>query len=208
MSRKLLLSSITIAAAASLLGAGIYARYSDTETSADVLVTAGSINLEVGGTAASTDYSVDNAYPGYETGTGHGFVLMNTGTLPGELHVFLVKDVDNENSLVEPETDSPDLDGVGGEIDSFLNVNVDGNSFGYDGTVPWLGLAGATIGTPVEITSLIWGGNPGPIIIPAGGQYPDSPFELWFGWSISEDATNAIMTDTLGFHVEFVLEQV
>lgn len=205
MSRKLLLSSIAIAATATLLGVGTYAKYSDTETSATASVTAGTLNLEVGGSAASTDYSVDNAYPGYSTGTGHGFVLMNTGSLPGVLHVFIVKDSDDENSLVEPETDVTDP-GLGGEIDNYLNINVDGNSFGYGGTVPWLGLQTAAVGVPVEITSLIWGGPS--ITIPAGGQYPAGPAELWFGWTISPDATNVIMTDSLSFHLMFTLEQV
>jgi hypothetical protein len=205
MSRKLLLSSISIAATAALLGAGVAAKYIDRETAAPVTVTAGTINLEVGGSATTTAYSVDNAYPGYSTGTGHGFVLSNTGTLPGVLHVYLVKDFDAENSLVEPETDSPDIDPASGEIDNYLKVNVDGNSFGYGGTVPWLGLATALPGNPVEITSLIWGAPT--IVIPAGGQYPTPGFELWFGWEISADATNAIMSDSLGFHLEFTLEQ-
>jgi len=206
MSRKLLLSSVSIAATATLLGAGAFARYSDSEKSATATVTAGTLNLEVGGSATTANYTVDNAAPGTSTGTGHGFVLSNTGSLPGELHVFLVKDVDDENSWVEPETDSPDLDAAGGEIDSFLNVTVDGNSFGHDGTVSWMGLETAAIGAPVDVTSMIWG--PHPIIIPAGGQYPGPGFELWFGWAISNDATNAIMSDTLGFHVEFTLDQV
>jgi hypothetical protein len=205
MSRKLLLSSISIAATAALLGAGAFAMYSDSERSATATVTAGTLNLEVGGSAATTSYDVSNAYPGYSTGTSHGFVLSNTGSLPGQLHVFLVKDADDENSLVEPETDISDP-GLGGEIDNFLNVNVDGNSFGYGGTVPWLGLSTVAIGVPVEITGLIWGGPA--IIIPAGGQYPASPFELWFGYSISPDATNVIMTDSLAFHLEFTLVQV
>lgn len=206
MSRKLLLSSISIAATATLLGVGVFARYSDSETSQNVSVTAGTLDLEVGGSAATESYDATNAYPGYSTGTGHGFVLQNTGTLPGNLHVFLVKDFDAENSLVEPETDALDIDPASGEIDNYLNVTVDGNSFGYDGTVPWMGLATMLPGNSVEITSLIWGGPS--ITIPAGGQYPAPGFELWFGYEISADATNAIMTDSLGFHLEFTLEQV
>jgi predicted ribosomally synthesized peptide with SipW-like signal peptide len=205
MSRKLLLSSISIAATAALLGAGVFAKYSDTEQSATATVTAGSLNLVVGGSAASTDFSVSNAYPGYDTGTAFGYVLSNTGTLPGVLHVYLVKDSDQENSLVEPETDVPDL-GPTGEIDNFLSINVDGNSFGYGGTVPWIGLETAAIGQRVDITSMIWGGPA--ITIPAGGQYPAAPFELWFGWKISPDAGNGIMSDSLGFHLEFTLDQV
>lgn len=205
MSRKLLLSSISIAATAALLGAGAFAMYSDTEKSATATVTAGTLDLEVGGTAVGQSYTVDNAYPGYATGTAHGFVLSNTGSLPGQLHVFLVKDADDENSLAEPETDFSDP-GLGGEIDNFLSVTVDGNSFGYGGTVAWMGLETAAIGVPVEITSLIWGGPS--IMIPAGGQYPAPGFELWYGWKISPDATNVIMTDSLAFHLEFTLEQV
>ncbi len=49
MSRKLLLSSIAIAATATMLGVGTYATFSDQETSATATVTAGTLNLEVGG---------------------------------------------------------------------------------------------------------------------------------------------------------------
>lgn len=204
MTRKLLLSGIAVAATAALLGAGTLALYSDTEQSATATVTAGTLNLEVGGSAVGTDYSMTNAYPGYNTGAAHGFVLTNTGTLPGVLHVYLVKDADLENSLVEPETDVPDLSSSG-EIDNYLSITVDGNSFGYGGTTPWIGLESAAIGERVEITSMIWGAPT--ITIPAGGQYPTPGFELWFGWKISTDAGNGIMSDTLGFHLEFTLMQ-
>jgi predicted ribosomally synthesized peptide with SipW-like signal peptide len=204
MSRKLLLSSISIAAAASLIGVGAYAKYSDKEVGGPVSVTAGTLNLEVGGSAVGHNFDVTNAYPGFQSPGLFGYVLKNTGTIDGQLHVFLVKDSDAENSMVEPETDAPDIDPASGEIDNYLNVTVDGNSFGYGGTVPWMGLATMLPGNPVDVTGMIWGGPS--ITIPAGGQYPG--VELWFGYAISPDATNAIMTDTLGFHLEFTLEQV
>ncbi|MDO8361371.1 MAG: TasA family protein [Actinomycetota bacterium] len=203
MSRKALLSSISIAAAVTLLGAGAYARYSDTETSATATITAGTLDLEVGGAANTHDYSMTNAFPGAKSEGLQGYVLSNTGTLPGVLHVFLVKDADDENSLVEPETDLTDP-GLGGEIDSYLTITVDGNSFGYGTVLP--GIETAAVGVPVEITAWIWGAPT--ILIPAGGEYPGAPFELWFGWEISTDATNVIMSDSLGFHLMFTLEQV
>jgi predicted ribosomally synthesized peptide with SipW-like signal peptide len=205
MHRKLLLSSISIAATAALLGAGVYAKYSDTETSSNVSVTAGTLNLVVDGTAVGQNFSFDNAYPGYASPGLFGYVLKNTGSLPGNLHVYLVKDVDEENSLVEPETDALDEDVAGGEIDNFLMVTVDGNSFGYPPAIPSMGLNTVAVGGRIELTSMIWGA---PVItIAPGGQYPAGPAELWFGYKISADATNAIMTDTLGFHLEFTLEQ-
>lgn len=203
MRRKLLLSTISIAATASLLGVGAFAKWSDSETSHNVSVVAGTLDLEVGGSAATTTYDNNNVYPGFTTGTGHGFTLKNTGSVDGKLHVFLVKDYDNENGFAEPENDAPDIDPTSGELDNFMNINVDGNSFGYGGTVPWMGMATMLPGNPVEITSLIWGGPT--ITIPAGGQYPG--VELWFGYEVSTDATNAIMTDSLGFHLLFTLEQ-
>jgi hypothetical protein len=208
MKRKILLSSISIAAAAATLGVGAFARYSDSETGGSATITAGTINLVVGGSASSDTFNETNAYPGEVMGGGHGFVLSNTGSLDGKLRVFIVKDADAENSLVEPETDVTDP-GVGGEIDAFLNVTVDGNSFGYGGSVPWMGLANAAVGDKVDITSMIWGGQPF-VSLPAGASFPAPPppgIELWFGWAIDEDATNAIMTDSLAFHLEFTLDQ-
>ena len=207
MTRKLMLSSLAIAATTMLLGAGTFAKFTDTEQSQKVTVTAGTLDLVVGGTAAGANFDLQNAQPGSKSQGLSGFVLTNNGTLPGQLRVFLVKDVDEENTLIEPETDATDIDPLSGEIDNFLNVMVDGNTFGHGGTLPAMGLDTVAVGDPLEITSMIWGG-PGPIIIPAGGQYPGGPAELWFGWEIPADATNAIMSDSLGFHVEFRLDQV
>jgi predicted ribosomally synthesized peptide with SipW-like signal peptide len=204
MSRKLLLSSIAIAATASLIGVGTYAMYSDTEMSATTSVTAGTLNLEVGGSAVTHDISVTNAYPGYVSPAGIGFTLTNTGTIDGNLRVFLVKDFDEENTLVEPETDAPDPDSDG-EIDAYLNITVDGNTFGPGGLVPSLGLAG--VGERVDITNMIWTVGEAPKLLAAGADYPGAPFELWFGYSILDTADNSIMTDSLGFHLEFTLEQ-
>ena len=73
MSRKLLLSSIAIAATATMLGVGTYAKFSDSEKCRTTTVTAGTMDLKwASGTTTSAvhpDHSVDNAKPGDVTAT-------------------------------------------------------------------------------------------------------------------------------------------
>ncbi len=160
-----MLSSIAIAATATLLGVGTYAKFSDTEKSPQTNIGGRHLRPEVGfiddnlQPAATPTYSVDNAKPGDVMpdnfgSQGSGFMLHNAGSLPGALHVYLVKDSDLENGVVPPEAAfegvNPDATG---EIDNYLQVMVDGNTFGYGGLVPWMGLAD----TPVDITSMICG---------------------------------------------------
>lgn len=207
MKRKLLWSSLAIAAAATLVGTGTFATFVDTDEAPTVNIETGTLQLEVGGAAATVDYSFDNAFPGQVIAPAKGYVLTNTGSLDGELHVYLVKDADGENGMADPESDLPDTDLTGGELDDFLGVTVDGNTFGYGGApaTAVLGLNTVPVGGSIDITGWIWGPNPKPLA--AGERYPAAPFELWFGWKIDPAATNVIQSDTLAFHLEFVLEQ-
>jgi predicted ribosomally synthesized peptide with SipW-like signal peptide len=211
MKKQLLIAGIALTSAAALaVGGGTFASFVDNEVSQNTEVIAGTLDLVVGGTALSEIYNASNAAPGDSDLPGKGYVLTNSGTLPGKLRVNLVKDADAENTCTEPEgVAEPTCAGdTNGELDNWMKVQVDGNSFGFGGTTPWLGLANAPVGGSVDITSMIWGGTPGPITIAAGGQYPTPGFELLFGWGISGSATNVIQSDSLAFHLEFILEQL
>ncbi|HEY7626404.1 MAG TPA: TasA family protein, partial [Ilumatobacteraceae bacterium] len=60
MSRKLLLSSISIAAAASLIGVGAYAKFSDSEQTATHSIAAGTLDLKI-----LNGEQPDSSYPEY-----------------------------------------------------------------------------------------------------------------------------------------------
>lgn len=205
MKRKIMLSSLTIAAAALAVGGGTFAAYHDDERAQDVTVTAGTMDLVVGGDALPIDFSASNAKPGDSFVPNEGYTLTNTGTVDGKLHVYLVKDADRELGIGEPEAEDGDVTSPDGELDQYLAITVDGNSFGGTSILP--GLETVNVGQRVEITNLIWEGMPGPIMLPAGDDYPGAPFELWFGWTVDPAANDTIQSDSLSFHLEFELDQ-
>jgi predicted ribosomally synthesized peptide with SipW-like signal peptide len=205
MKRKIMLSSLTIAAAALAVGSGTFAAYHDDETAQDVTVTAGTMDLVVGGDALAVDFSASNAKPGDTFNPNEGYTLTNDGTVDGILHVYLVKDADDENGIGEPETEDGDATADDGELDQYLRVTVDGNGFGGTSILP--GLESVNVGERLEISDLIWGSPTHPIQLAAGEQFPAAPFELWFGWSVDPAADDTIQSDSLGFHLEFELDQ-
>lgn len=206
MKRKILLSSLAIAAAATAVGGGTLAAFHDDERAQDISVTAGTMDLEVGGNALAVDFDATNVKPGDAHAPSDGYKLTNTGTIDGTLRVFLVKDADDENGIGEPEAEDGDVTAADGELDDQLKIQVDGNTFGASSILP--GLETVSVGGRVDITSMIWGGSPGPILLAAnGGEYPADPYELWLGWTVEAGADDTIQSDSLGFHLEFELDQ-
>jgi predicted ribosomally synthesized peptide with SipW-like signal peptide len=105
MDKKILVSMMVIGLVAALAGAGLYAYFSDTETSTGNTFTAGTLDLKVdgqddGGTVAY--YTLSNMKPGDVT-VYYKWVLKNTGSLPGKLSVTFSPITNNENGVVEPE---------------------------------------------------------------------------------------------------------
>jgi predicted ribosomally synthesized peptide with SipW-like signal peptide len=194
MSRKLLLSSISIAAAASLIGVGAYAKFSDSEVSTTHKVTAGTLDLALNIADPYPEYQipfdVTNAQPG-ETSKGHTpnltkYVHMyNVGNLPGKLSVKVVMDSNDENLVKEPE---PAWDNAAaGELGANLLVSIDG--------------IGAMIDQPLTtldaMAPVFWG-----TLAPGGDGW------VSIDWSIPSSVGNEIMSDSASFHLEFTFEQV
>lgn len=195
MKRKIMLSSLTIAAAALAVGSGTFASFTDKEESGPMTVTAGTLDLTVGGTAAD-GFTIANAKPG-DSGT-ENFMLGNIGSLPGTLHVFLVKDADMENLASEVETENGDNanDGQGyGELDSNLTLSFDG-LVGLE-----THLASMAVGDEYELPPY-WGTD-----IPANSPAPPYDNQPSVTWTIPLATTSIIQSDSVGFHFEFVLEQ-
>lgn len=105
MSKRILFSLMTIILALSLIGAGAFAIFSDTETSTGNAFTAGTLDLKVDGQDDPYVMSVtlSNMKPGDES-VYYKWVLKNTGSLPGKLSVTFGTITNDENGVVEPET--------------------------------------------------------------------------------------------------------
>ena len=194
MSRKLLLSSIAIAATATLLGVGAYAKFSDSETSAIHSVTAGTLDLKIlNGEQPDSSYpeyaaySVLNAAPGDANAQPTKQIhFRNVGSLPGALYVKVVMDTNNENGIVEPEASVDNTDAVG-ELGQNMLVSIDGIGAMQQQRLTDLNAAG-----PVQ-----W-----------GTLAPGAEGWVSVAWAIPSTVGNEIMSDSATFHLEFSLEQL
>ena len=192
MNRKILLSSLAIAAAATAIGGGTFASFSDDETAGPASVTAGTLDLKVSGTAGD-GMTITNAKPG-DTGT-ENFYIENYGSLPGTLHVYLVKDADLENGIGEPETEDGDTTDPDGELDQNIELSFNGHADLGDE------LATMAVGDVYEVPAY-WGTN-----VPANFTSPTADNQPAVVWKIPAGANDVIQSDSLGFHFEFTLEQ-
>jgi predicted ribosomally synthesized peptide with SipW-like signal peptide len=80
MQKKILVSMMVIGLVAALAGAGLYAYFSDTETSSSNTFTAGTLKISLG-ESETTEISISNMAPGDVTGDWV-ITITNTGTIP------------------------------------------------------------------------------------------------------------------------------
>jgi len=108
--KKILTAIVLIGIVAMLAGAGLYAYFSDTETSSGNVFTAGVMDLNK---PADAVIAIDNAYPGYTSDVYSIFVSMNDAVTtidPDHMEI----DVDTYNFI-----DSPVESGGANEADDF-----------------------------------------------------------------------------------------
>ncbi len=126
MKKKILFSIMTIALVGALVGGGIYAYFSDAETSTGNTFTAGTLNLKVGDADPTTvSIAVADLKP-TDTGNAATWLTKNTGSISGTLDVAIGSITNNENTLMEPESAAGDTSGgaTEGELGSFLKVAI------------------------------------------------------------------------------------
>ncbi|ELZ82974.1 nitrous oxidase accessory protein [Haloferax elongans ATCC BAA-1513] len=121
LSRRTLLGGMAgIGLAAGALGTGTYALLSDTESSADNTITAGTLNLKVDGqNSVSETINISSAGSG-SSGSGTA-TLSNTGSTHGKLG-FGIENVENFEGA-NPESESGDTSNPG-ELDQYVWVEV------------------------------------------------------------------------------------
>jgi len=122
--KKILFSIMVMALVAMLLGTGIYAYFSDVETSTGNSFAAGTLNLKVGGDdPTSASISVSGLKPG-DAGNAADWFVKNVGTLSGNLSISVGTITNYENERTEPEESAGDISSgqTEGELGSFLKV--------------------------------------------------------------------------------------
>ncbi len=218
--KKILFSLMTVALVVGLVGAGAFAYFSDTETSAGNTFTAGTLNLQVGNDDPCTVHlSKDNIAPGdalYGGGYCGLWKIENTGTIDGRLSFEFTSLVDNDNGCNEPEMDAEESAyGTGcatcgdpgpgqGELSDYLHVTVVVTD--PDGTPHkvWpIGVAVKTLKETVAAGKITVTGDPGLL---EGGE-TGGTFHLKV-IPLASGTGNIVQSDSVVFDVVFTLDQV
>ena len=190
MKKKILFSAMTIALVGALIGGGIYAYFSDVETSTDNTFTAGTLDL-----------TVDTENPWTST-------KITAGTLTADINTL----VDTQGSCTEPECVDEGGTYSGGSCTGNIAVNL---STKMD-IVVWVddGAGGGTAnngvkdGTEEQLFSgtLAAADAAGPWSV-TGGLGAGSTTYIGISYSIATTVTNEIQDDNSTFTIEFNLGQ-
>jgi len=193
-----------------LVGGGTWAYFSDPETTTGNVLTAGTLNLQVGTADPTTaNITVSAVAPG-DSGSAD-WLLKNDGTLAGYLDITFTSIVDAENGVNEPEEDDVGEDGTvaspgtDGELaeNLLLLIYIDENDNNtYDAGTDNLTFndyvkGGSANLTDVTVDDYAMAAN--------YGSGDDKAFRI--EWSVSTSVTNLIQSDSTGFTIEFSLEQ-
>ena len=177
--RKVLMAAMALALVAGLIGMGVYAKWSDTETSEDNYFQAGSLDLKVNDAddpKVPVLIEAGNVFPGQTDSVT--VTLKNAGTLEGKAYLKIMNLNCVENGVIEPEVgDEP------GKVELCDAIKV--TIGGVTKTLPeW-------VGQTVSLGDLA--GNDSMTVI--------------ISWEIDKYAGPNIMTDKCTFNIEFSLEQ-
>ncbi|NTW45470.1 MAG: hypothetical protein HGB18_00250 [Candidatus Moranbacteria bacterium] len=230
---RILKSLFLISAVVAVVGGATYAYFSDTETSEGNTVTAGTLDLKVGGKddPLVEKISVGDIYPG--SVVTKTWKVENAGSVPGKVKVKIRNIADNDNGCEEPESPGEIAEyglatcGAGeGELSSYLRTRVfqshvnsnnpdwginDYHSYNLAGRHP----GGSPYGGVKYIENLSMGGqltlNPGEFQVIKLDMRLDPDVKSlsdWGGWLTHDVNDNLLQGDSTTFDVEFTLEQV
>lgn len=190
--KRILFSVMTIAMVGLLIAGGVFAYFSDVESSTGNSFTAGTLDLSVDGANpwASTKITASNMAPG-ASGVAT-MTLKNEGTIDGTLTVDLKNLLDAEGANPEPETDKDEPGDLSANMDIALwvDANQDGVQDGGE-TVLYSGKLNAEAG-PYSVGTLAAGAT----------TY------VSLSYSIDSSVGNDIQGDISTFDIEFNLTQV
>ena len=186
-----------------MVGGGTWAYFSDTETSVNNSLTAGTLDLNIDGdNVAVTTFSEDAVEPG-ETGSGSS-ILANVGSMDGELDIAFSAITNTDGTPVEFGAGSGELGGVA-EIAVYIDVDQsdtfsDGD-IGLDAAIDttYLFAAGLQWNTIDSYGSITWNAVETMVTTAADNFRVE--------WRVPDTADNTIQGDIVSFDVTFTLEQ-
>jgi len=201
MQKRILFSIMTIALVGTLIGGGIYAYFSDVETSTGNTFTAGTLDLNLDdGNTNVVKFTLDNVKPG-DTGGGT-WKTSNVGTIPGYLDLESISVSEAIGTTTDPEEADEPSHADTAQLGNYLMVHLfvdDDHSGSWDsGEADIFGTnvspaAINTIDTNYDL-SLSMAAS-------AGIEY------VTLVWSVPTSTDNRIQGDSVTLDITFELQQ-
>jgi spore coat-associated protein N len=195
---RILVSVMTIALVAALIGGGIYAAFSDPETSTNNQFAAGTLDLTVDGENpwTSTKIAASDMKPG-DSGVAT-CTLVNAGTLDGTFTVDIQNIVDDAGANLEPEGDNT------GDLSANMDIVIWHDNGAGGGTAN----NGVQDGTELAFyTGKLSGATTGPWTVADNTLDASGTTYVSISYSIVGTVGNAIMDDSSTFDIVFTLNQ-
>ena len=198
--KTIVLSLMTIVLVCALIGGGVYAYFSDTETSTGNTFTAGTLDLNLdGGNTNVVKFTVAAVAPG-DSGNGT-WTIDNVGTLDGYLDLESTSVTEDIGTTTDPElVDEPthaDTTQLGDNLLAHMFIDTNGNSAWDSGETDILG----TNASPVAINTIA-GNYPLNLSLASGNTT-----YITLVWSVPTSVDNRIQGDSVTLDLTFELQQ-
>jgi spore coat-associated protein N len=199
--RRILISLMTIALVGALIGGGVFAYFSDTETSTGNTFTTGTLDLNLdGGNTNVVKFTVSDVKPG-DSGGGT-WTVANVGTIAGYLDLESISVSEAIGTTTDPElVDEPtssDTTQLGNYLMVHLFVDANNNGSWDAGETDIFG----TNAAPAAINTIAGSYALDLSLAASGGTN-----YITLTWSVATGTDNRIQGDSVTLNITFELQQ-
>lgn len=198
--KRILVSLMAIALVSALIGGGIYAYFSDIETSAGNVFTAGTLDLNLdGGNTNVVKFTVDDVKPG--ANGGGTWTVANVGNMDGYLDLESIGVSEAIGTTTDPELadeGGPDTTQLGNYLMVHMFIDANNNGSWDSGETDIFG----TNASPAAINTIL--GNYAldlSLLANGGTNY------ITLLWSVGTTVDNSIQGDSVTLDITFELQQ-
>ena len=200
--KKIVGLTIAVLLIIGLVGAGTYAYFSDTESSTNNTLTAGTLDLNIdGGNIAVTTFTASAVAPG-DSGSGNS-TLANVGSMSGELDVTTSAVTNTPGAGGEFGGGSGEL-GASAQIAMYLDIDQSGSWNAGD-----IGLQsdGTTYSFPTALNYDVIDNYASETWNAIETMANAASDDIIVNWQVPASADNSIQGDSVSFDITFTLEQ-
>lgn len=198
--KRILVSFMAIALVSALIGGGIYAYFSDIETSTGNVFTAGTLDLNLdGGNINVVKFTVDDVKPG--ASGGGTWTVANVGNMDGYLDLESIGVSEAIGTTTDPELadeGGPDTTQLGNYLMAHMFIDTNNNGSWDSGETDIFG----SNGSPLAINTIA--GNYAldlSLVATVGTNY------ITLLWSVGTSVDNRIQGDSVTLDITFELQQ-